>query len=393
MDTRVPVVVIYRGGIGALAIARTLGRLGVAAYLLSQDELSPVWYSRHWTGKFSWDFSKPQADTLGFLLDIGRRFETKPILLTLADWVAIFIEDNASALQEQFVFPEPSAPLIRDLANKWQMFSLAKKHGIPTPETAYPRSREDVLKFLETARFPIIMKGADPMLPRAASKAIVYDAQDLLEKYDRAAEDGPANAVLQEYIPGDAQSVWMCNAYFGAGSECKAIFTGKKLRQVSDTGIASLAVCLPNETVENQTRDFMQAVGYHGAVGIGWRYDARDGQYKLLDVNARVSGVFRLFRATNGMDVVRIAYLDLTGQAVPRSFLTVGRKWMLEQDFEAAWAAARARKLTFKQWLNSLRGVQETHWFAPDDPMPFLVWLWEKVRSRVLAATRRLRKA
>ena len=381
IDTSVPVVVIYRGGIGALAIARSLGRLGVPVYLISQRELSPLWHSRYWVKRFSWDFSAPAEETLAFLRDVSRQIGTRPILLTLADWAAVFIEDHADALQEHFIFPKASPPLIRKLANKWELFRIAQEHGIPTPQTMHPQSRSDVLEYLKDARFPIIMKGADPLLPRAAAKTIVHDRDALLKTYDELADSGPANVVLQEYIPGDAESVWMCNAYFGADSECKAIFTGKKLRQVSDTGIASLAVCLPNEVVARQTRELMQAVGYHGCVGIGWRYDARDGAYKLLDVNARVSGVFRLFRATNGMDVVRVCYLDLTGQPIPETALTVGRKWMLEQDFESSIAAMRRGKLTFKRWLRSLRGVQETHWFAPDDPLPFIVWFWRRARA------------
>src|SRR5918995_2976728 len=49
--------------------------------------------------------------------------------------------------------------------------------------------------------------------------------------------------------------------------------------------------------------------------------------YKLLDVNARVSGVFRLFEGTNQMDVARVCYPDLTGQEVPVTALRPRRKW------------------------------------------------------------------
>jgi D-aspartate ligase len=392
IDNRVPVVVIYRGGNGALAIARTLGRLGVPTYLVAQKDMaSPVTSSRYWVKKFSWDFSAPSEATLRFLASIARELGTRPILLTLADWAAIFLEEHADALQQHFIFPRAASPIIRKLANKWDMFLLAKEHGIPTPDTVWPRSRADVERFAQSAEFPVIVKGADPFLP-FGSKEIIHTRADLLAKYDKEAETGPANIILQQYIPGDAQSVWMCNAYFGTGSQCHAVFTGQKLRQVSDTGVASLAICLPNETVEKQTRDFMQAVGYQGAVGIGYRYDARDGKYKLLDVNARVSGVFRLFRATNGMDVVRICYLDLTGQPVPASKLTVGRKWMLEDDFEPALRAARAGKLTFGQWVESVRGVQETQWFALDDPMPFFAWFADKIWPRVLKKVRRTKE-
>jgi hypothetical protein len=36
IDSRVPVVVIYREGDAAVAVARTLGRLGVRVYLIAQ---------------------------------------------------------------------------------------------------------------------------------------------------------------------------------------------------------------------------------------------------------------------------------------------------------------------------------------------------------------------
>ncbi len=52
MDTRVPVVVIYRGGIGALAIARSLGRLGVPVYLVADTQATPLWHSRYWVKKY-----------------------------------------------------------------------------------------------------------------------------------------------------------------------------------------------------------------------------------------------------------------------------------------------------------------------------------------------------
>lgn len=380
MDTSVPVVIVYRGGHGALGVARTLGRLGTPVYLIAQEGMATaVWSSRYWTDRIRWDFSVPPADSVAFLLDFGRVLEerhgARPIVLTLADWVAIFIEEHASALSERYVFPRAETKVVRDLANKWQMFLLARESGIPVPETIWPKSRADVTGFLEVARFPIVMKAADPSLEHVPKMAIVDEPDELLAKFDSDSTLGPPNLILQEFIPGGAESVWMCNAYFGDESECHAIFAGRKLRQVSSTGIASLAVCSPNETVENQTRAFMQTVGHRGCVGIGWRFDSRDGLYKVLDVNPRVSGVFRLFRATNGMDVVRICYADLTGQPIPATEPSVGRKWMLEDDLFVAFSDLRQGTLTLRQWLRSMRGVREAQWFALDDLKPILVWL------------------
>jgi len=379
MDTRAPVVVVYRGNQGAVAIARTLGRLGVPLYFVSHKGMStPVSASRYWSGKKRWDFARPEAESVRFLLGLGRALEdrhgSRPLLLTLTDWVAIFVEKHADALAERFRFPRSPTPSVGPLADKASMHVLAAELGIPTPHTVAPQSRDEAVAYLEGARFPVVMKAANPFAEHVPSAMVVRDADELLEKYDHDARLGAPNILLQEHIPGDARSVWMCNAYFDRNGECRAIFTGQKLRQLSNTGIATLAICLPNETVAHQTRAFMQGVGYRGCVGIGWRYDARDGLYKVLDVNARVSGVFRLFSATNGMDVVQACYRDLTGQALVPLQLSVGRKWMLEDDVLMALTAMYKRTLSPREWLNSMRGVRESQWFALDDPLPFLVW-------------------
>lgn len=47
-DTSVPVLVIHRGGYADVAIARTLGRLGVSVHLVAQETVSTaVWSSRY----------------------------------------------------------------------------------------------------------------------------------------------------------------------------------------------------------------------------------------------------------------------------------------------------------------------------------------------------------
>ena len=130
----------------------------------------------------------------------------------------------------------------------------------------------------------------------------------------------------------------------------------------------------------------MKAVGYRGVLDTGYKYDARDGQYKLLDVNPRTGVTFRLFVDNNGTDVVRALYRDLTGQPVPRALPKEGRKWMAENfDFISSAISLRDGSLGVAGWLRSLRSVEETSWFATDDLRPFLAmagrsfhWLFKR---------------
>ena len=105
MKSTVPVVVVFRGGEGTLGIARSLGRLGVPMYMIMEEGISsPILSSRFWAEKVAWDFSRPASETLQFFGDVGRRLEARhgcrPILLTVADWVASFIEDHADSLSD-----------------------------------------------------------------------------------------------------------------------------------------------------------------------------------------------------------------------------------------------------------------------------------------------------
>jgi D-aspartate ligase len=397
IDTSVPVVVLHRGGYGDVAIARTLGRLGVPLYLVAEEVSIPVWSSRYWTKRTRSDLSRSEEQAVARLLDVGARIRSihgePAILLTVADWVAVFIERNCALLEEQFVFPQPARPILQRLLDKWEMHRLAEEHRIPTPATVRPAALDDVDEFLEGTGFPIVMKAADRYTADPPSNRMIRSRRELMDEIDhrRGAASG-LNMVLQEYIPGDVDTVWMCNGYFSADPAHTVIFPGKKLRQVSATGVACLAMSMPNETVATQTERLMKGVGYRGCVGIGYRYDRRDGMYKLLDVNARVSSVFRLFAATNEMDVVRVCYLDLTGQDVPVAALSPGRKWMLESDVMAAIRGLRSGRLSVADWVKSVRGVQEWHWFAADDPVPFFLWLRGGVSRAELRAVGRITK-
>ncbi len=203
---------------------------------------------------------------------------------------------------------------------------------------------------------------------------IADGASELLDYWDDVDQEGDPNLMLQEYIPGGPETVWMFNGYFDDSSHCLVGFTGQKLRQHPPyTGMSTLAVVRDNPEVRSLAERLLSSIGYRGIVDMGYRFDARDGQYKVLDVNPRVGATFRLFVGTDGMDVVRAMYLNLTNQPVPASSATDGRKWLLEtHDPVSCITYLRDGALSPSGWVRSLRGVREGALFALDDPRPFV---------------------
>jgi predicted ATP-grasp superfamily ATP-dependent carboligase len=396
-DNSTPVVILAPAAYGPLGVLRSLGRLGVPVYIVSPDPGSPASYSRYCRGKFDCNLNhRLSRDSVARLLEISGHIGRKSILIPTTDQLAIFVDDHAEALREGYLFPSQPPGLPGSLASKKEMYYIAKKAGIPTAETTFPGSREDVVKSAQSATFPLMLKGIDTkrLSARAGGSGqgmfLVETAAELIQKYDKYEDPAAPNLMLQEYIPGGDDTVWMFNGYFDKNSDCLLGFTGRKIRQSPVyRGVTSLGICLKNEPVDHTTCRFMKAVGYRGILDIGYRYDARDGLYKVLDVNPRIGATFRLFVADNGMDVVRALYLDLTGQPIEPGRQREGRKWIVEDlDLFSSYCYRRDGLLTLKDWIGSFWGVEESAYFALDDPWPVWAMLVNDLRKILRRKTR-----
>jgi|SRR5579864_1644398 len=376
MDNSVPVIVLRSVHHGGLGIVRSLGRLGVPVYCIDTDAWTPAFSSRYCRRRFIVDIeNSPPEESVARLLKIGNQIGGRPILIPTTDRSTVWLADNAGALRSEFRFPSQNAALVRLLCDKSRMQQLAARCGVPTATSVVPRSKDDLLNFVETAAFPVMVKATDDeRLRRSAggTKFLIRNRRDLLDLYAKVDTPEDPGFLLQEFIPGED---WMFNGYFDQNSRCLFGAAGKKIRRFPvSTGVTSLGVCLSNETVERINAAFMQAIGYKGILDIGYRYDYRNGQYKVLDVNPRIGCTFRLFASTSGLDVSRALYLDMTGQSVPPATVSDGRKWMVEDfDLASAFLSRREKNLTLKDWLKSLKGIQETACFSIDDPLPVLL--------------------
>jgi len=378
---KIPTSVVLLGAAhhAGLAIARSLGTLGVQVFVIDANARAPAFFSRYSCGRYQWDLKSAGVDeSIAFLRNVADQIGQRPILIPTTDHAALFVVDHADALSRSYLFPRQLAATSHALVSKKAMFELAARSGIPTPATFAPQATADVLNFLGTAQFPVVIKaddGARPWRSTANTKCIVHGPQELMEQYERMQDPEVPNVVFQEYIPGGEDTIWMFNGYFNAKSECLFGMTGQKLRQCpAYTGAACLAICLHNQEVYDLTIDFMKSVGYQGILDIGYRYDARDGKYKVLDVNPRIGATFRLFVRPDGLDVARALYLDLTEQDIPEALpFAEGRKWIVEDcDLISSFRYFRDGKLAAKQWARSFKDIEECSFVSLRDPLPML---------------------
>ena len=181
--------------------------------------------------------------------------------------------------------------------------------------------------------------------------------------------------MIQEMIPAEKAEDWIVHGYCDHKSEALVLFTGVKLRSYPAlAGPTTLARSVRNDTLRQQAAEFFSVIGYRGIMDLDWRFDKRDGRYKLLDFNPRLGAQFRLFSTDLGIDVARAIHLDLTGRRSCVGLPVEGRTFVQDaQDVLASWKCWRDGTLTIREWFRSLRGSHERAWYAADDPLPFVL--------------------
>ena len=237
IDTSTPVLILRSAQHGGLAIARSLGRLSIPVYIVDEDPRTPGFFSKYCRGRFVWDIDQaPEGDSVEYLEEIGRRLGRPALIIPTTDTAALFLAANAGALRRWFICRHLSPRLTHSLHSKKEMHLLAARAGVRTPNTFFPESKQELLKFAERARFPIILKAIEGWRAKnqSARKPIVYGRRELIDEYQMMMEDPEdpehPNVMLQEYIPGGEEANWMFNGYFDENSECLFGLTGRKIR-------------------------------------------------------------------------------------------------------------------------------------------------------------------
>src|SRR6266702_4442886 len=200
VDTSVPALILkvgqyplHVGGVGAI---RTLGRLGVPAYRISEPGLTPAVASRYCAGRFVWRTTVHDPDDLMIadLRAVGAYIGRPSVIVPTDDEAAVLAAEHAEELSDRFLLPPVPAGLTRRLASKPGLSELCREHDIPFPASVTPGSREELEAFAATARFPLVIKNAEPWerrrRPVVPYTTVVRSQQELLAIVSRSSWGG-----------------------------------------------------------------------------------------------------------------------------------------------------------------------------------------------------------
>ena len=373
----------------ALGIARSLGRRGIETWLLYSPGDDPVARASRFVARslrVSGD-SDCLADALLSMAAIHR----------LDGWTLFPTDDEPAAalarayepLAERFALTTPRWNALRYAYHKRLTHCLADKVGAAYPWTRYPR---DLVEAAELeCPFPVVLKpDAKPEENRftRAKAWLVRDRAALVAGWAEAAGlVGPGGVIVQELVPGGGEHQYSFASLCQAGVSLASLVARRTRQYPRDFGhSSSLVETVEAPEVERLGRAIVEALGWDGLVEIEFKRDARDGSYKLLDINPRV-WTWHALGPRAGVDFPYLTWRLSQGLPIDPVRARPGVRWVrLATDIPSALAAVRAGQLSLRGWAASLRRPRQAAVLAWDDPLPSLadplLTVWRMVRRR-----------
>jgi predicted ATP-grasp superfamily ATP-dependent carboligase len=383
-----PPVILLGGENNSLSVARNLSRVGIEVYAINHPGVSAL-LSRYVTRIPVAGKDRNVERWRDYLLSASSEHLRGAMIFCCSDEAIKLVIENWSALSERYVL-EPCPPEIRlGLLDKQRTYESAAACGLACPRVWRLGPGDAIAEVLATCQFPVILK------PRLSQQARLIgakylkaeNAEDLQRHYKRFV-DLNVPVVAMEFIPGGDDCYCSYYTYIDGHGQPLVHFTKRLLRRhpVNEGGATYHITDWDPEVAEKGLRLF-QHVGLRGLGNVEFKRDPRDGQLKLIEVNARYTNGNALV-ALSGIDLALLSYHQLTGQRyeATKNYGLGLVMWDPIPDYLAFRALRGRGEITLAQWLRQVGKANTTPIFDWRDPRPGLHYL----ATTTVAAARHL---
>jgi predicted ATP-grasp superfamily ATP-dependent carboligase len=372
--TGAPGAVVIGGDYQGLGIVRSLGRRGVDV-LVVDDERSIARHSRFTTAAVRVGELRDEQATVQTLLELGERY-------ALDGWVVFPTREETVAalsryrerLTPRFRIPTPAWDVVQWAWDKRKTYEIAAELGIATPRTWLVGSAEELDAVDGEPPFAIKPAIKERFIYATGDKAWRADTRAELEARFREAAQvvGAGEVIVQELIPGGGETQLAYCAFFRDGRAAASMVVNRVRQHPPLFGRASTFVqTIEQPALEEVSERLLRRIGYYGLVELEYKHDVRDGQTKLLDINARTWGYHSLGQRA-GVDFPYLLYADQLSLPAPDGVRArTGVSWIrLATDVPTAAALLAQGALDWRAYLRSLRQANAESVFSRDDLLP-----------------------
>jgi len=354
-----------------LAVGRSLGRQGVCVFGFDYKK-DIGFYSRYIKPELVPHPLKNPVVFKDYLIKKAKAFDDKPVIFITSDDFLEFFVSNKKELSNYLLFNLVGENLL-DLSfskNKFYAKFIGTEIQIPA---LYDYDANTGAKI----NYPVLIKGDNVNRWRdkvnSSKKVIIAEDINELEMICGNLRSRGIDFVLQEIIPGEDNCFYKYCAYRTKEGVILFEFMLRKLRQNPVRyGVGSLVISCKNEELRNAGREVFKILDYKGIGSVEFKFDKRDGKFKLIELNARYWQQNSLSDRC-GINFPLIEYLYLTGQDYSgfHNEYEQGIKWInVYMDFSSLLVYRKEKQLSVSDWVDQLKGKKVFSDFAGDDLKP-----------------------
>lgn len=370
-------VVVMGADFQALGLVRSLGRRGVPVYVCSAH-LDVARFSRYGARHFRLPRGENGAGLLEFLLGLAEREGLAGWLLVPNDDEQVeFISAHRGTLGGLFHLAVPGEQAVRIVADKRLTYAFAREHGVPVPATWTPASLEEVAQL--GCEFPAVIKPArrQPFFRLTGRKAYrANDRGELVALCRRLSGLVPLSQLMvQELIPGGPRNLYSFAALASGGEVLAWLVAERRRQHPMDFGRATTyARTVRNPALEELGRRLLKLLAFDGLAEVEFMRDPRGGDYKFLEINARIWGWHSLGAAA-GVDFPYLLFQHASRRPVEPAPYREDARWVrLLTDLPTVLHEFLRGRVRMREVLSSYRGLRKCDAvYAGDDPLPFFM--------------------
>jgi len=367
-----PGAIVLGGNFVGLGIARSLGARGIPVWVFdTQRSRSITHFSRYTKRSIT---SREAVHEV--LLAEGRTHNLNGwVVFPVNDEYVESVSTHHEALSSIYRLITPPLAVTQFALDKRLTYRRAEELGVDAPWTMVSAT-EDGFEGKDLP-FPLILKPAvnHHFFPHTNVKALpVANLAELKHWFAQMSRYIPPEEILiQERIPGAGENQFSFCALCKDGKVYASLAARRRRQYPVEFGNASSFVETTHQPeVEEAGRRFLESIGFDGMVEAEFKFDARDGKYKILDVNPRPWGWHTIGRAA-GIDFPYLLWQQKVGlQSHPAPERRHRAAWLREMTDFLAIAKSRDRKAEIQRLVKAIRTRNVTlATFNFRDPVPF----------------------